>query len=151
MKQLTYTATIKAGKQKVWETMLHPTSYKEWVNAAWPGSFFEGKWEEGESLKFMTADRSGTLATLVEHRPYDYSLASHAAVLNAGGTEDLDSDIAKSWIGTTECYTFTEQKGVTVLSVVLTIYPQWEKMFNDGWPKALAKLKEICERKDPGI
>jgi hypothetical protein len=29
--------------------------------------------------------------------------------------------------------------------VEINIYPDWEKMFSDGWPKALAKLKEIYE------
>jgi hypothetical protein len=83
---------------------------------------------------------------LIEHKPYDYSFAKHIAVLNPGGIEDRDSDVAKGWIGTTESYSFTEQNDVTELKIELTINPEWEKMFSDGWPKALAKLKEICEQ-----
>jgi hypothetical protein len=60
--------------------------------------------------------------------------------------EDRDSEVAKGWIGTTESYNFTEQNGVTTLTIELTINPEWEKMFSDSWPKALAKLKEVCER-----
>jgi len=145
-KEIVIEVTIAAPRKKVWETTLHPVTYKEWVNAAWPGSFFEGTWKEGEKLRFVSEDGSGTLAILLEHKPYDYSFAKHVAVLNPGGIEDRDSDIARSWIGTTESYTFTEQNGVTKLTVRLTIYPEWEKMFMDGWPKALAKLKEISER-----
>jgi Activator of Hsp90 ATPase homolog 1-like protein len=146
MKQLIFTINITAAKQKVWETMLHPVTYKEWVDAAWPGSFFEGAWKEGENLRFISENGSGTLATLLEYKPYTYIFAKHIAVLNPGGIEDHDSDIAKGWIGTTESYTFTEKNGATALTVELTINPEWAQMFNDGWPKALAKLKEVCER-----
>jgi hypothetical protein len=43
-------------------------------------------------------------------------------------------------------YTFTEQKGRTELNVIVNINSEWEKMFDEGWPKALAKLKETGER-----
>jgi hypothetical protein len=147
MKQLTYTTVINAGKQQVWENMLHPNSYKDWVNAAWPGSIYEGKWAIGETLKFMTVDGSGTVAKLTGYDPYNTIVANHVAVLFPGGIEDRDSEVAKGWIGTMERYTFTEQGGRTTLTVVLTINPEWEKMFNEGWPGALAALKEICESK----
>jgi uncharacterized protein YndB with AHSA1/START domain len=146
MKQLIFKTSIAAPKQKVWETMLHPVTYREWVDAAWPGSFFEGVWKEGENIRFVSKNGSGTIATLVEHRPYDYIFARHIAALNPGGIEDRDSDVAKGWIGTTERYTFAEQNGATALTVEVTTAPDWEAMFNNGWPIALAKLKEICER-----
>ncbi|MEO7523668.1 MAG: SRPBCC domain-containing protein [Ferruginibacter sp.] len=146
MKNTEFKISIAGSKKKVWETMLHPTTYKEWVNAAWPGSYFESEWREGNNLRFITEDGSGTLATLIEHKPYDYSVAKHIALLLPGGTEDRDSEVAKGWIGTTERYTFEEKKDTTELKVELTINPDFEKMFNDGWPKALAKLKEICEK-----
>ncbi len=146
MKKIMFRISIAATKQKVWKTMLHPDNYREWVNAAWPGSFYEGGWREGENLRFISEDGSGTLATLADYKPYDYIFAKHIAVLNAGGIEDRDSDIAKGWIGTTEAYQFTEDKDATTLTVKLNINPEWEKMFDDGWPKALEKLKEICER-----
>ncbi|CAN5452749.1 hypothetical protein BH09BAC3_BH09BAC3_14820 [soil metagenome] len=145
-KKLEYKINIAANKQKVWDTMLAPTTYKEWVNSAWPGSFFEGEWKEGNNLRFITADGSGTLATLLEHKPYEYSFAKHIAILNAGGIEDRDSELAKGWIGITEAYTFTEKNGATELKVEINTNPDWAKMFDDGWPTALSKLKEICER-----
>lgn len=49
-------------------------------------------------------------------------------------TEDLES------------YTFKEKEGRTELIVEIETPPSWENMFNEGWPIALKKLKEICER-----
>ena len=67
-------------------------------------------------------------------------------MINADGSEDRTSEIARGWIGTTEQYTFKEHDGSTDLIVEIETTPEWEAMFNDGWPNALAKLKEICER-----
>jgi hypothetical protein len=53
--------------------------------------------------------------------------------------------MAKSWVGSIEEYTFTEKGSVTELLVNMEIYPEWEKMFNNDWPKALAALKDLCE------
>ena len=146
MKKLEYRIKIAGDSKKVWETMLHPETYKEWANASWPGSYFEGVWKQGENLKFISPGQGGTLAALVEHRPYEYILAKHTAVLHPDGSEDRESGIAKSWIGITESYTFSEINGETELLVQINTRPDWEKMFNNGWPNALLKLKEICEQ-----
>jgi uncharacterized protein YndB with AHSA1/START domain len=146
MKTLHFEVTIYAPKEKVWSTMLDPETYKKWVNASWPGSYYVGEWKEGASLKFIGAEGGGTKAILVKHVPYEFSLAKHIAVITQDGQEDTTSDSAKSWIGTTERYTFTEKDGVTTLTVDIETTPEWEKMFNDGWPKALQALKELCEK-----
>jgi hypothetical protein len=73
-------------------------------------------------------------------------LAKHIAVLNPDGSEDRESDVAKGWIGTTESYRFTEKDGVTKLAIEINTTAEWEKMFTDGWPKALQELKKLCEK-----
>ncbi|MEP6596144.1 MAG: SRPBCC domain-containing protein [Ginsengibacter sp.] len=146
MKKVEFKIDIAARRQKVWDTMFNPETYKEWVNVSWPGSCYEGAWKQGENLRFRSPRHGGTLATLVEHSPYEFILAKHIAVINKDGTEDRDSEISKGWIGTTEAYTFYENNGETRLKVERNTNPEWEKMFTDGWPKALAKLKEICEK-----
>ncbi len=126
--------------------MLDPESYKQWVNVSWPGSYYEGGWKKGTKMKFIGGDnQGGTLVTIVDLRQNEFILANHIAVINSDGSEDRESDVAKGWIGSTESYTFTEKDGVTELAIEINTTPEWEKMFTDGWPKALAKLKEICE------
>jgi uncharacterized protein YndB with AHSA1/START domain len=145
MKNIEYKIHINAPKQKVWETMLQPDTYKEWVAASWPGSFYEGEWKKDEKIRFVSKDGSGTLALIEAFKPYDYISAKHIAMLLQGGKEDYSSDVAKGWIGTMESYTFNERNGETDLTVEMIINPEWQKMFDDGWPNALKKLKEICE------
>ncbi len=38
MKNIQYRIHINAQRQKVWETMIDPDTYKEWANASWPDS-----------------------------------------------------------------------------------------------------------------
>ncbi len=146
MKTLTFKTNINAPRQKVWTVMLNKPTYEEWVGVSWPTSSYEGKWQKGNHVKFVGPDGSGTLAHIKEHQAYELTLAEHVAVLNPGGAEDRDSDTAKGWIGTTECYTFTEIDGVTELKVEINTLPDWIQMFEEGWPGALKKLKQMCER-----
>jgi hypothetical protein len=54
--------------------------------------------------------------------------------------------LLKAGFGTMESYTFNERDGETDLTVEIKTNPEWQKMFDDGWPNALKKLKEICEQ-----
>jgi uncharacterized protein YndB with AHSA1/START domain len=149
MKKLEYTIDINAKRDKVWKTMLEPDTYQEWVSVSWPNSRYDGKWKQGEDIKFLGGgeNQGGTKANLVEVRQPEYLNANHIAIINGDGTEDSTSEIAKGWVGTTEEYFFTEKGDQTELRVVIHTNPDWESMFNDGWPNALKKLKEISERK----
>jgi len=142
--QLDFSITIDAPLKKVWDTMLSEKTYKQWVGAAWPGSYFEGEWREGETLCFFNPEKSGTKAKLIEHRPYQFSRAEHIACFDKG-KEDTTSSIARSWIGCTESYAFSEHNGHTTHKVTMHVTADWVDMFNTDWPKALTKLKEICE------
>lgn len=146
MQTLEFKISIKASKQHVWETMLHPVTYKQWVMKSWPDSSYEGTWAKDQEIRFVSSTGAGTLARIIEYKPYDLILANHIAIINAGGSLDKDSDMAKGWIGTKEQYTFTTKGDETLLTVTIAANPQWIAMFNEGWPEALTALKEICEK-----
>lgn len=146
MKKLEFKTKIAASAEEVWKIMLDPVTYKKWTNVSWPGSTYKGKWKLGEEIRFEGEGGGGTMAKINEFRPYEYLLAEHVAVINADGSLDRESEIAKGWIGTTESYTFTEKNGQTELKVEMQTSPGWEKMFNDGWSDALKELKRLCEK-----
>lgn len=146
MEHLEYKIVISAPAKKVWETMLQKETYEQWVAKSWPNSFYEGKWATGEKIRFIGPEGSGTLAELVEIKPYERIFARHIAVLLPGGVEDRTSDAAKGWVGTTEEYRFAEHLGKTTVTVTMETTPEWSKMFDEGWPAALEELKKIAER-----
>ena len=146
MKQLRYQISIHASVQEVWNTVLQPDTYKDWVAVSWPGSFYTGNWEKDASIRFISHNGSGTLARIKDIIPYNKINAEHIAVLHPGGIEDSTSDLARGWTGTTEQYMFTERNNETVLQVDIHTHPAWESMFDRGWPAALQQLKMICEK-----
>ncbi len=52
----------------------------------------------------------------------------------------------KKWAPSFENYTFIAKDSKTELQVDLDIADEWKDMFEDMWPKALEKLKELCEK-----
>jgi hypothetical protein len=146
MKTLSFNTTIHADRQKVWEAMTQPETFRQWIDAAFPGSYSEGEWKQGADIRFYGPDKSGTLMHVDEFRPYEYIGGTHTAILQKGGIIDRESEEAKGWIGSKENYTYTENGNATDLTVeIVMVDPAWTDMFNEGWPKALKKLKEICE------
>ena len=146
MKHLEYKIVISAPAKKVWETMLNKATYEQWVSRSWPNSTYEGNWKKGDKMKFVGPNGAGTLAEIVEAKPYESILARHIAALGPGGVEDRTSEMAKGWVETLEGYKFTEQQGKTTVTVSIDTAPEWSEMFEEGWPPALEELKKITER-----
>lgn len=151
MANLHYTIDINAPKQKVWQVMLEPETYKEWTGAFYPGSTYVGSWDKGSKIKFVAEDDgklSGMFSQIVENIPYEYISIEHLGEIK-GGKEDTTSESAKQWSGSHENYHFIEKDGITTVEVELTggnVDDEMTKMFDGMWPQALQKLKEICER-----
>lgn len=147
MKTLHYDILIDAAPQKVWTTMLDKETYKQWTGVSWPGSSYTGEWKQGTEIRF-TGDEGGggTLAEIIELEPYKKVVAEHVAVILEDNSLDRDSDMAKGWIGTLEQYEFTDENGATKVDVEITTAPDWASMFDEGWPPALAALKQLVEQ-----
>ncbi|HMI09606.1 MAG TPA: SRPBCC domain-containing protein [Candidatus Saccharimonadales bacterium] len=151
MANLNYTIDIEAPKQKVWQVMLELDTYKEWTGAFHPGSTYEGSWDKGSKIKFVSEDDrklSGIFSQIAENIPYEYVSIEHLGEI-VDGKEDMTSESAKQWSGSHENYRFTEKDGITTVDVELTgdnIGDEIRKMFDGMWLRSLQKLKEICER-----
>ncbi|MFA5946842.1 MAG: SRPBCC domain-containing protein [Patescibacteria group bacterium] len=150
MEKLHYTVVINAPKEKVWSTMLEDQSYREWTAAFNAGSYFKGDWSKGSKMLFLGPDprdgvEGGMVAEVVENKPYEF-ISLHHYGLYKNGVEDTTSDEVKKWANAFENYTFTTVDSGTEVAVDLEGASELAEMFNDTWPKALAKLKEIVER-----
>ena len=61
--------------------------------------------------------------------------------------EDTESDEVRKWAGARENYTLTEERGRVHLRVDMDTTEEHKQFFEDVWPKALAKLKDLSERR----
>lgn len=140
--------SIKAEVEKVYHTMLAEKTYAEWTALFSPGSHYVGSWETGSKILFLGPDENGKLGGMVsrikENIPSQIVSIEHLGIVHEG-KEILTGPEVDPWVGALEIYTFREENGATVLSVALDTAAEHKAYFMETWPKALGKLKEICE------
>ncbi len=76
----------------------------------------------------------------------EYMSFRHIGMVRKDGTEITEGEQVEAWAGAEENYILKETGGKTEVTVELDISKQYEEMFSDMFPKALQKLKEICEQ-----
>ena len=150
MKKLTYQIKIDAPVANVFKTMLDKETYKQWTSAFDPSSDFEGIWDKGQKIYFTGVDengeKGGMVAEIAEYIPNSYVSIRHLGILDKG-QEVLSGPTVEDWAGALENYSFTEIDGQTLLKVDVDTSDEYIDYFNEAWPKALQRLKEISETK----
>jgi uncharacterized protein YndB with AHSA1/START domain len=145
-KKLTYSTLIDAPRRIVWETMLDPEDYKVWTAVFFEGSYFSGSWEQGTKMQFLTPAGDGMTALIEEIRPYEYVSIKHIGEIK-DFIEDTTNERVMSWAPAFENYSFADSGSGTELQVSMDTLLEYEEYMNETYPKALAVLKELCERK----
>ncbi len=147
MNKLHFSIFINAPREKVWDVMLADVTYRDWTSVFHPGSYYQGNWDKGSKMLFLGPEEngqseSGMLAEIAENRLHEFISIKHLGMIENG--------IEKPWGEETEGYenyTFVEKDGGTELLIDLSGIPnEYKEMFDDLWPKALMKLKEIVEK-----
>ncbi|WP_415060200.1 SRPBCC family protein [Flavobacterium sp.] len=148
MKKLHYSTVIKAPVAKVYATMIAKPTYEQWTAAFNPGSTYEGSWNKGDKIHFIgtgeDGKKGGMVSRIAENIPNQYISIEHLGILD-GDTEITEGEMVDGWKGALENYTFSENKGITTLSVETDTNEDYADYFNETWPKALAILKALCE------
>ncbi|OPY25503.1 MAG: hypothetical protein A4E23_00055 [Methanomethylovorans sp. PtaU1.Bin073] len=130
--------------------MLDIDTYRLWTDVFAPGSNYVGDWSQGSKMLFGASDEkgqmSGMLSRIRENLPYQYISIEHIGIVQ-DGKEDTSSKEAKEWAGALENYTFKEiDGGTTEVLVDMDTEDEYKEMFQEMWPKALLKLKELAEK-----
>ena len=147
--RLTYSTTIDAPKEIVWRTMLEDETYRKWTSAFQEGSYAVTDWKQGSKALFLGPDGSGMVSRVAEHRPNEFLSLEHQGIVK-DGVEDTSSAEARKWAGGRENYTLRENAGRSTLTIDMDTADDHKKYFEETWPKALASLKELSERRNPG-
>lgn len=146
MKTLHFSIFINAPREKVWKTMLEKETYQQWTKAFEPTSTYEGGWEQGSEMRFISTEQnSGMFSKIKESRLGEFISIEHLGMIK-DGVVDTTSDEVKKWTPAFENYTFNEKDGGTELIIDVDVADEYEETFSDMWPKALQSLKEIAEK-----
>lgn len=141
MQSLHYSISIKAPRARVHHTMLADETYRLWTSEFMPGSHYKGSWDKGAQILFLDPQGSGMKACIAENKPAEFVSIEMLSEVRNGIPDAQDT-----WQGAFENYTFAEKDGATVLKVDISAMPaEMVEYMDAAWPKALAKLKAICE------
>jgi len=149
MERLQYKIDINAPAAKVTELMLGKDTYKLWTAEFEPTSDFEGSWGKGDKIYFTGIDeegkKGGMVSEIAEHIPHRFVSIRHYGILD-DGKEITEGEQVEKWAGGFENYTYEEKDGVTTVTVDLDTTPDFIAYFDKTYPKALNRLKELCEK-----
>lgn len=144
MDKLTFSTTINAPKETVWKAMLEDATYRQWTSAFHEGSYAETDWKEGSKALFLTPEKDGMVSRIKAHRPHEFLSIEHLGTVK-NGVEDTETAGAQGWAGALENYTLKEVNGVSTITVDMDANDEYRTYFEETWPKALSKLKDIAE------
>jgi hypothetical protein len=145
LNSLNYTIIIDAPVIKVWDTMLELPTYQEWTSEFEPTSTYQGSWDQGAVIKFLSSDWGGMVGFIKENIEYQFVSIEYTGVLKNGEIDESNptNEIIK---GAHENYTFMAlNDNQTQLDISTETTFEWSEYLQTTWPKALAKLKTICE------
>ncbi|MGB6083680.1 SRPBCC family protein [Moheibacter sp.] len=148
MKKLTYRMEIKAPKERVFEKMIGRDTYKQWTAEFNPTSDFEGGWNKGDKIRFVgvteEGKKQGMLARIEENIPNEFISIHHYGIVD-GENEVTEGPMVESWTPSYENYSLSQENEITNLMVEVDVSDEYIEYFDETWPKALLKLKEISE------
>lgn len=149
-RKIQFTVTINAPVPTVWRLMLSPESYMRWASAFAEGTYFEGSWEQGAKIRFLSPpDGDGMVSEIAQNRRNEFISIRHLGMV-ANGVEDTTSEAVRAWAPAYENYTFIGVPEGTKLVIDMDVASEWEAYMNEAWPKALAQLKQMCEAEAAG-
>lgn len=152
MKELQFKVNINASASRVFDFMLgitNKSTYEQWTSLFNPTSTYEGSWDKGNKILFIGIDekgeKEGMVSKIAENILNRFVSVKHYGLLK-DGKEITEGPEVEKWANDFENYTFEENNGTTTVTVDLDTAEDFSDYMNQTYPKALDKLKEICEK-----
>lgn len=152
MKKLQFKISIHAPVTRTYDFMLginNKSTYEQWTALFNPTSTYEGSWDKGNKILFVGVDgkgeKGGIVSRIAENIPNRFVSIQHYGLVKAG-REITEGPEVEKWANGFENYTFGENSETTTVTVDLEITEDFAGYMNETYPKALNKLKELCEK-----
>ncbi len=151
MKRVQFIVKINAPANKVYDLMLgisKKLTYEQWTALFNPTSSYEGNWNKGSKMLFVGTDengeKGGMVSEIMENIPNQFISIRHYGLVKANEEITEGTEVEK-WANGFENYMFEENNETTTVTVDLDTSEDFLDYMNETYPKALEKLKEICE------
>lgn len=140
MEKKQFKTNINAARNIVWHVLWSDATYRQWTNAFTEGSHAVSDWNEGSEIQFLDGKGSGMYSVIDKKKEPEYMAFRHV-----GEIKDGKKEAPGAWSGSMETYTLNETDGKTDLIVEMDITEEFASYFEDTFPKALQKVKELAE------
>ena len=124
------------------------TTYEQWTSIFNPTSTYDGSWEKGSKIKFVgvgeNGKRSGMVSRIAEHIPNEFVSIEHYGIFE-DDVEITEGPQVESWAGGQENYTYQSDGDATKITVEVDVTDDHATWFDENYPLALEKLKEVIE------
>ncbi len=144
IEKLVFEIDINAPKEKVWQKLWGKDTYSQWTSAFTEGSYFEGDFKQGNRVHLLAPGGEGLYSDILFLKENEMLVFSHIGYVKDKQELPLDEETAV-WTGSLESYTLTETSAGTHLKVELDNQKEHHDKMRELFPKALFKLKELCE------
>ena len=142
MKKIYFEIEIDCPRESVFSTMIDQEQYRNWTAEFNPTSYYEGSWEQGSKILFLGETENGSkggMHSMIEKLiPNEFISIKHLGMLENGQETNFDQAFYEN-------YSFENKNQDTLLKIELDSEEEWTSYLTGAWPKALQKLKEICE------
>ncbi|OYX84790.1 MAG: tungsten formylmethanofuran dehydrogenase [Flavobacteriales bacterium 32-34-25] len=152
MEKLQFKVSINAAVTKIYDFMLginSKSTYEQWTALFHATSSYEGSWGKGDKILFIGIDekgeKGGMVSRIAENIPNQFVSIQHYGLLK-GDKEITEGPEVEKWANGFENYSFEENNGTTTVTVDLDTTKDFVDYMNQSYPKALEKLKKICEQ-----
>ncbi len=152
MKKLQFQVSINAPVTKIFDFMLginNKSTYEQWTSLFNPTSTYEGSWDKGNKMLFIGVDekgeKGGMVSRILENNPNRFVSIQHYGLIKAD-KEITEGPEVEKWANGFENYAFEENNGITKVTVELDTTDDFIDYMEQTYPKALDKLREICEK-----
>ncbi len=143
-RQLNFSTSINAPREKVWEILWNENTYGIWTGAFCEGSYAVSKWEEGGKIQFLSPLGDGMYSTIIKIIPNQEMTFQHIGTIKNFIELEPDEETRK-WSGSKEKYFLQQENDLTILEVSIEVIEEYEDYFNGSFPKALARVKSLAE------
>lgn len=146
LKKISFSTTINATKEKVWNVLWGNDTYKEWTSVFSEGSSAVSDWNEGSKILFLDGKGRGMYSKIDRKIQNEFMSFRHIGEVKDGVEQPVDEK-TQSWSGSTEDYILKDKDGATELTVEMDMMEDMLDYFNKTFPTALENVKKLAEAK----
>jgi hypothetical protein len=144
MNNINHTIEINAPREKVWNILWDDATYRKWTSAFNEGSYAVSDWKQGSPIHFLDPQGQGMFSVIETLDKPSTMIFKHLGVVK-DGKEQPPTPETEKWSGGTEEYYLAEENGKTTLTVSSYAPEEFVEIFNSGFAKGFAIVKELSE------